>query len=154
MLSLVTLVMAVLAGGFFESLRTRLALMLALMLIWMLMGVPFSVWRVGSLQLITGVWLRSALLCLLLVGLSVRIRHVQYAMNAIALASLVVALSGLTMRTVGEGRIEVSGTRFDNPNDMAFRAAAGGCHCGCDTWHRASETWRAGAWAGWRCWYW
>lgn len=112
---------AVLSGAWTRALRTRTAMLYLLMGSWLLLGVPFSVWRSGSLEVITQGWMRAVLLSVLVMSLTVTLKEATQLMNVIAFAVATAAVIGLMAGvSAGGNRLVFSEGAFANPNELAI----------------------------------
>jgi putative inorganic carbon (hco3(-)) transporter len=116
------LVAALLSGRLVDAFRTRVAVLLGALTLWIALGVPFAVWRGGPVALLIDQWPRVLLTCLLIVALAANVREIGYLMNAVGLGAVFGAVLGLRGGAIsGEGRLAIMGSsRLDNPNDLAF----------------------------------
>lgn len=120
--SVATLFVALFSGCWVNSVKTRVGRLYGVMAVLLVAGTPFSLWRSGSLAVITHSWLRSVLVSMLVLSLAITYKDCVYTMNAIACAVLLAAVSGLRAGTLSmDGRLAV-GRYGDlaNPNYFAF----------------------------------
>jgi hypothetical protein len=125
-LVLLTVASAVVSGSLASVLGTRVAKICLSMTAWMILGIPFAIYRRGAFDAVVG-WLQYPMLSLVLViGLIVTYKDAAGLMNAIALSSLAVSLIALRTGTATLGRLAVNnGGNLANPNDLAFAILIG-----------------------------
>jgi hypothetical protein len=120
--AVIAIIAASLSGALFHATKTRVGALYGGMALCMLMGVPFSVWRGGSLETILTRWFQAVLVSMLVLSLMLTFKAVAALMNTIAIAVLCVAVIGLRTGVASvEGRLIIGGSgRIANPNDLAF----------------------------------
>jgi len=95
--------------------------------LWLVLAVPTSYWRGGSLKLLTDQWFKDYLLMMAACALISNTLQVRKAIIAITLGTLQLAAIALLLGAAGRLRL-VTGVA-DNPNDLAFFVLIGipGC---------------------------
>lgn len=124
-LPLLTAVLGLLAmaasGAWMAAIKTRVAVIYALLTLLMLAGVPFGAWPGGTVDTIVHHWLLAVIASLLVMAAIVSFRQVTTLLSLIAWAVLLAALFGLREGVSSvEGRLVIGSGRFGNPNDLAF----------------------------------
>lgn len=109
------------SGAWMAAIKTRVAVIYALLTLLMLGGVPFGVWPGGAVDTIVYHWFQAVIASLLVMAAIVSFRQVSTLLNLIAWAVLLAALFGLREGVSSvEGRLVIGNGRFGNPNDLAF----------------------------------
>jgi O-antigen ligase len=119
-LGIPTLVLAVISGGLWRVLRSRLAFCWIGLLIWMVLSTPLSYWPGGSASLVLN-YLRGQLPMLLIVGgLVLTWRECRLVLTTIALACAVNVLSGrlFTLNPDTDTRLSLELGTIGNANDF------------------------------------
>jgi hypothetical protein len=110
----------VVSGSFWRPIQTSIGKHLLLFTGWMVLGVPFSVWRKGSLDLLTGQWWACLLVFVAVGGLIVNFSQYRRSVMTMALAIFVLSLFCLHYGNEESGRLWMGNrSRFANPNEMA-----------------------------------
>jgi len=118
--SVFALAMAILSGGIKRAFTSRIGLCLCAFTIWVLIAIPFSFWRGGSVHFFRELWSNSFLVFLIIPGLISTIRQCRYAMYTVAWGVLIVSLMALYFKyTIEEGRLGLPDGMLTNPNDVA-----------------------------------
>ena len=119
--STAALAICVLTRGIERSMQTRVGAMLLALTFWMLMGLPFSVWKGGSWETFTDKWIKSLLAYFLVAGLVITVRDARKVMTTIALSSVIIVVLAQAFKQIGpDGRLYVAGqSTLSNPNDCA-----------------------------------
>ena len=115
-----TLVLAatLFTGGFQRAIGTPAGKALFMFTVWMLLCVPFSVWRSGSLQVFQG-WAKAALSFAYVVALVDTNRQCIRALYTMGFAVVVLAVVALLLGSMETGRLFLVAGKFQNPNDLA-----------------------------------
>jgi O-antigen ligase len=117
--ALVAMLALVASGGLARGLWNRPAAYLAAFTAWLVVATPFSYWRGGSVDLLLD-WGKSALVFLLVAGLTRTSRHCALVAGTFAVSSAVVMLQALVFGdTSVYGRLTVGEGVLSNPNDLA-----------------------------------
>ncbi|MGH9660288.1 MAG: hypothetical protein ACRD96_17190, partial [Bryobacteraceae bacterium] len=117
--SLLVLGATVVCGGVPRAFRSPAGKLLMAFSIWMLICVPFSVWRRGSFTMLLDEWLKSLMCYVMMAGLVVTVKQARQVMFTLAAASVTVTLVALAFNYRQEGRLAMPGGTLGNPNDLA-----------------------------------
>lgn len=108
------------SGAFWRPFQTSIGKRLLWFTIWMLVGIPFSVWRHDSFGIITTQWWASMVVFVALAGLIVDFQQYRRSSMTLALAIFALSLFCLHFGTMQTGRLFMGNrSRFANPNEMA-----------------------------------
>ena len=114
-------VAALVGGGVFRLIRLSVALLYAGLTIWLAMGIPFSLWKGGSIEVFLEDWLKSLLVFVMLVTLIHTSRQALTAIGVIAWGSLVLVMLAYWRGVEGpDGRLMLPIGQYSNPNDLAY----------------------------------
>jgi O-antigen ligase len=116
--SVLVLAATVFSGGFAYALQHRSGKYLIAFTAWMFVTFPFSFWRGGSIPVMKS-WIKAAIVYLFIVGLVATYKQCEVLMKAIGCAIFAVTLTALLTGTSENGRLFLSGGKFENPNDLA-----------------------------------
>lgn len=115
-LNVVFLGAAVLGGEFLAVLRSRIGILLAAFFGWMTLSLPFSVWKGGSVETMTGA-LRSLILMTCIVALATSTEKCLKLMYAIGFAAAATATLSRFFGSVSDtGRLELRWGSLSDPN--------------------------------------
>lgn len=127
-------VLAVLAGLFMvpsgalaRAFETNVAKLMALFTVWMLICVPFSMWRGGSVMMLQNMWSKSYVLLVMIAGMASTFGRVKKIIVTITYASLLVAVVALVRGDTVQGRLTMESGFLSNPNDLAQFLLVGLC---------------------------
>jgi O-antigen ligase len=95
---------------------------------WMLLSIPFSVWRGGSIELFKDIWIKSLMAGFIVAALINSTGQAVRIAKTLAFAFLAAGLLGLVYGESQEGRLMLSQGSYQNPNDYAI-AILYGCIC-------------------------
>lgn len=109
----------VITGAFLTAIQDIIGKFVLAFTLWILLGIPFSVWRTGSLQMFTGEWLVCLVVFLATASLVSDWRQYRRTVTTIAFAILVLTVISLSLGTMQNGRLFLARGRFSNPNEMA-----------------------------------
>jgi len=110
----------IISGAFWRPFQTAIGKRLLWFTGWMLLGIPFSVWRSDSVYLVTHQWWASVLVFAAVGGLIVDYRQYCTSIIVLSLALFTLALFCFHFGTIETGRLAMSNrSRFANPNEMA-----------------------------------
>jgi O-antigen ligase len=88
---------------------------------WMLIGIPFSVWRSHSVSVFINNWLESLLVFMLVTGFCLTNRHLKIVVSTVGLATFCLALFALAYGSLASGRLYLFPIgKYSNPNDLAL----------------------------------
>ncbi|MEO7652527.1 MAG: O-antigen ligase family protein [Bryobacteraceae bacterium] len=107
------------SGAFLAAFSSRIGVLLLSFMAWLVVCIPTSEWRSGSLELVTQMIPIHIPMLLAVAGLVLTFRQVQQAMRTLALAALVLAISSLALGSSATGRLFLDQGKFSNPNDLA-----------------------------------
>lgn len=113
-------VVVILSGSFWRPFNTAIGKRLLWFTAWMVLGVPFSVWRSDSLSILTSSWWPCLIVFMAVAGLIED--YTQYRRIAFTMAFAILVLSILCLRygNMDTGRLWMANrSRFANPNEMA-----------------------------------
>ncbi len=112
------LVITFLTRRFIRPFTTSIGACLLGFTVWMMVAVPFSVWKGGSVIALKG-WLRSVILFVLVSSFAVTYRHLRVSVTVIAVSVVAVSIISLLVGSTESGRLDVGSGKFGNPNDLA-----------------------------------
>lgn len=119
---LIAVLAALFSGGIGRVFRYKPALLLLGFTAWMLICVPFSTYRRGSFDVVSGYLNRNLLVMFLVMITVTQWRHIKAAFYTIAAATFIIVVAAQSSRfaNAAEDRLAL-GTegRLGNPNDMA-----------------------------------
>ena len=118
--SIFALTIAILSGGIKRAFTSRVGMCLCAFTIWILIAIPFSFWRGGSVHFFRELWSKSFLVFLIIPGLILTIRQCRNAMYTVGWGVLIVSLMALYFKyTIEGGRLGLPDGMLTNPNDVA-----------------------------------
>jgi O-antigen ligase len=118
--SVTALTIAILTGGIRRAFSSPIGICLALLTVWIILAIPFSFWKGGSVQFVIDLWSKSFLSYVMVAGLIKTTKQCRRAVYSIALGVLVVAILSLYFRyTIEDGRLGLPLGMLTNPNDLA-----------------------------------
>lgn len=119
--STAALAICVLTRGVERSMQTRVGAMLLGFTFWVLVSLPFSVWKGGSWETFSDKWIKSLLAYFLVAGLVISARDARRVMNTLAISSVIIVVLARVFKQIGaDGRLYVAGqSTLSNPNDAA-----------------------------------
>ena len=89
--------------------------------LWLLVDLPFSVWRGGSWELLRSYLARDLILFFLICSFAVNLRYVKFLLHTAIVGALVVLLTCLVYGQEVEGRFSIPGSSyFGSANDLAI----------------------------------
>lgn len=115
-----TILLAIMSGRFLLAFRTRIGLYLALMSAWMVLGLPFSIWRGGSVMAFTSGWAKSIIIFLLVGALLDSLAQLRSFVFVIAwaTASMLFVVNRHAIES-SDARMAVGWGTLGNANDLA-----------------------------------
>jgi O-antigen ligase len=113
------LAMVVLSRAFLKTLRTNIGRSFLLFTVWMVVDIPFSMWRSGSLQHVRDIWGISFVTFLSVAGLIGNFQQCRKAVYTVAWALFVLTLIARVWGSTETGRLFLPQGKFSNPNEMA-----------------------------------
>jgi O-antigen ligase len=111
--------LAFLSGGLPRVLSTPAARFWALLIFWMLLSTPFSTWRSASLQTVFQYVRVSAVMMVIIGGLTWTLKECRQAMYAVAWAGLLNVLYSKFFSTNEMSRLTIASGSIGNSNDFA-----------------------------------
>lgn len=118
-LSMMALASTLAFGGLQRAFSSSIGKLLLAFSVWMLICVPFSSWRGGSVEMLKDQWSKAFLCYLMVAGLTVTVKQARQVMMTLALAALVAAILAHILQFRNEGRLALPGGLLTNPNDFA-----------------------------------
>lgn len=115
-------------SGLQRALRTTPMRLLLGFTFWMMLSIPFSVWRGGSVELFKDIWIKSLMAGFIVAALINSTSQAVRIAKTLAFAFLAAGLLGLVYGESQEGRLMLSQGSYENPNDYAI-AILYGCIC-------------------------
>jgi O-antigen ligase len=113
------------SGQFAGAFRVPAFNFLLLFTVWAILCLPFAYSRRDSLQLLTEMWFRSIIVCLLACAAFRTVESCRKAMYTLAYAILVILVMGFFYGSYQNGRFVIIGGTLGNPNEVALRLAVG-----------------------------
>jgi O-antigen ligase len=107
------------SGHLLQSLQYRVSKLLILFTGVLLVSSTFSVWRGGSIELITSVWFKSLLVYVLIVSLIQDWRHSTQLARTMAWSIGVLSVLSYIYANGESGRFFLKEGKLSNPNDLA-----------------------------------
>ena len=126
-LSILLLILVLLTGTVRRALSSIPFKYMTGFTLWLVLAVPTSYWRGGSLKILTDQWFKDYLLMMAACALISNTLQVRKAIIAITLGTLQLAVIALLLGAAG--RLRLATGVADNPNDLAFFVLIGipGC---------------------------
>ena len=113
-------VVVLVTGSFWRPFQTSIGKRMLWLTAWMVMSIPFSVWRVNSLEQIAFQWSASLVVFVAVAGLITDYSQYRRAVMVLALAIFMLSLFCLHFGSMETGRLFMANrSRFANPNEMA-----------------------------------
>jgi O-antigen ligase len=109
----------VITGSFLLAFRESIGKYMLAFTACFLVSIPFSIWRGGSVQVLTSQWLMSFVVFVATASLISDFGQYIRTAKTIALAILVLTIISITLGTMENGRLFLERGRFANPNEMA-----------------------------------
>jgi len=107
------------SGGLRRTFRGRPAYLMAGLMFWLLLVLPFSSWRGGSLQLLLPAFETEFSMLFLVAGLLISLQEVNRFLSMLAFAGAFVILASFYYGTSDFGRFGFSFGTLQNANDFA-----------------------------------
>jgi len=119
------LAIVVVTGAFMRGAKSKIALCMVLLTLWILAGVPTSYWRSGSMDLIIHSWMKVLLDFFTVSCLIVTVKQVRQIMFALGIgAAIGSVMLSISSRTTG-GRLVAEAGTFANSNEIAISLLIG-----------------------------
>jgi O-antigen ligase len=125
LLSVLTVAAAAFCGGLFRAFSPLIGRLLLTFTAWLVVALPFSVWKGGSFFLVVHVWMKCLALYLAIAGLIRTIEQCHCAIRVIGYATFSLALAALLFGNTETGRLSLPLVKFENPNDLALALVIG-----------------------------
>jgi O-antigen ligase len=110
----------IVSGAFWRPFQTSIGKRLLWFTGWMLLGVPFSVWRANSLGMLTTQWWPGLIVFASVAGLITDFGQYRRCVTVLAFAIFALSLFCLHFGSMETGRLWMANrSRFANPNEMA-----------------------------------
>jgi O-antigen ligase len=122
--SVATIAANVANGGIMRSLYSPCGLLLSAFFMWMLVCVPFSIWRGGSVELIRERWLIAYLTFVVLASLPT-VLQCRKLFNALVISELIMLGSIQLLGVQKQGRLSLNYGTLGNANDLAIHLLLG-----------------------------
>lgn len=115
-----TILLAIMSGKIMTAIRTRIGRYLALMTVWMVLALPFSVWRGGSVTAFTSGWAKSIIIFALVAALLDNLEQLRGFVFVIAwaTAAMIFVLHRHGIES-SDARMAIGWGTLGNPNDLA-----------------------------------
>ena len=117
--SVIALLFTIVSGGLQRAVSTTPGKLLCAFTLWMILILPFSTWRGGSVMMLQEDWSRSFSCFLLVAGLTVTLANCRRIIFVLTAGSALAALIALIKNARIEGRLVLPIGLFSNSNDMA-----------------------------------
>lgn len=117
--SVAALLTAILGGGAIYVVRTTSGLLMTALTAWFLLAVVFSTHRGGSLEVISGHWMRSYLCFVLILAICRRTIYIRRVIQTLAWSVLVASLLAFIYGVSPHGRIQLPVGFLSGPNELA-----------------------------------
>lgn len=124
LLTFASLIAILFTGGLGRALRSTPGILLVAITVWYWLGLPFSTWKGGTLNILMNNWMKSVPIFFVVAGLMSDFSSVQKAMKACGFA---IVIAGISIHFTGSstgGRLEGIGS-FANSNELAFHFLLG-----------------------------
>jgi O-antigen ligase len=117
-------VATLLSGCFFRFLKTSIGRWLFVLSLWLLVTIPFSTWRSGSLPYVVDTY-RSFVFAAVIIGLGIEMPQVYRLIRIIAYSILVGAALSFSFGELSYGRLIMHQGTFGDPNQFAMTLLLG-----------------------------
>ncbi len=118
-ISIVALAVATATGGVPRALFSRVGLWLSAFTVWLLVSVPFSFWRGGSVGMLWDIWLKSFLVFVIVAGIPRSLKHCRRAIYSVGFATGTIVLRSLIFGVNAGDRLAIEQGVLSNPNSLA-----------------------------------
>jgi O-antigen ligase len=123
--ALAGLIIATASGLVWRAFRVPSINLLVLFTAWMVVCLPFSFWKMGSIAELKDVWLKSLVVAVVVCAALQTIAHCRKAAYVLALGVSVILIMGMIYGTYEYGRLIIPGGSLSNPNEIANRLTVG-----------------------------
>lgn len=109
-----------LSGAFLTPLKSGIGRCMGFMTLWFVLAIPTSLWRRGSIEILTGAWFPCFVIFLATAGLIGNFDQCRRAIHIVGWALFVLTLIAVVWGSTEEtGRLFLPNGKFSNPNEMA-----------------------------------
>lgn len=110
----------IVSGSFTRAFQNRIGRYVLCFTVWMVLSLPFSVWKGGTFGVLTNQWWPSLVVFMAAAGLIADYHQYRLSVTVMAIAIFVLSIFCLHYGTMDTGRLWMANrSRFANPNDMA-----------------------------------
>src|SRR5687768_5589426 len=106
-ISIVALCISIATGGVQRAVFCRIGFWLCAFTVWLLLAVPFSFWRGGSVEVLRELWLKSFLAFLIVAGLPRTVNHCRLAAYSIGAATATIIVRSLLFGVNDSDRLAI-----------------------------------------------
>ncbi len=122
----VALIAIAVSGRFRTVAKHPIGRTLLLFTVWMLVCIPFSVWKGGSVNMLINVWYKSLLVFFLVAGAVSAVDQERTIFKTIGYSVGLLAIITLILQGQDKmGRLGLIGTRYENSNDLGWTLILG-----------------------------
>jgi O-antigen ligase len=115
----IILAMVFLSRAFLTGLKSGIGRCMGFMTLWFILSIPTSLWRRGSLEILTDAWLPCFVIFLATAGLIGNFEQCRRSIYTVGWALFVLTLIAVFWGTAEEtGRLFLPHGKFSNPNEM------------------------------------
>ena len=114
-----TMALMLISGGIRRTFRARPAYYMAGLMLWLILAVPFSFWKGGSIQVLLQAFETEFSMLFLLAGLLLTLKDVNRFLSMLALAGSFLILASFYFGSEYFGRFGFSFGTLENANDYA-----------------------------------
>lgn len=113
-----------LSGNLFRGFRDILGRLWMGFIVWLVLAVPFSVWRGGSVLLLRDYVARSWILFFLIAAFAVSLKYCRWLMAVMIAADFLLLIDCVVAAHITDGRLDIPGSIFfANANDLSLQLA-------------------------------
>ena len=116
---------AVLSGRIANGLQNRIGVCLAGLSIWLVISIPGSYWRTGSIEVLTGSWIPALLVFLVEGAVITTVGQCRRTLFVLGLATGTGAIIVTLRGAATHGRLYLAGSRYANANTVAIMLLLG-----------------------------
>jgi O-antigen ligase len=112
--------MVILSQAFIRALKSDIGKAMLAFTVWLVLAIPGSMWKGGSMSLLLGSWLPSFVIFLATAGMIVNYDQCRKAINAVACGFMVLTIIAILWgNSEATGRLYLPRGKFSNPNELA-----------------------------------
>jgi O-antigen ligase len=126
-LSVISAALIFAGGGLRAAIGSPIGKLMCLFTLWMIVCVPFSEWRGGSVEILRTTWAKSFLVFLMVAGAVTTVTQVRRMMITIGLGTVGAMLLAHLLEFRVDGRLSLPIGFLANPNDLAQVMLVGVC---------------------------